>query len=149
MAMNEAGAVRGVRQFPLPSFRDADGELVVAQSPEDLRFDLRRAFLIFDVKAGGVRGQHAHRSCSQVLIAASGEIEVVIDDGRNVVHESLHTPRVGLLLPPLIWSTQIFKRDGSVLLVLADGPYDEAEYVRSRSEFEQLAARRSTDESGT
>jgi len=42
-----------------------------------------------------------------------------------------------LVLPPLIWSSVTFEKD-AVLLVLADKPFDEMDYIRERTDFERI-----------
>jgi dTDP-4-dehydrorhamnose 3,5-epimerase-like enzyme len=85
-----------------------------------------------------MRGGHAHRVCTQLLICVSGEVEVSVDDGQRSSNYLLDDPRTGLLIGPLLWSQQIYLHAESTLLVLADEPYDEREYIRSRDDFERL-----------
>ena len=40
-----------------------------------------------------------------------------------------------LLVPPGIWAEQVYEGDDTVLMVLCDLPYDEADYIRDYTEF--------------
>jgi hypothetical protein len=43
------------------------------------------------------------------------------------------------MLPPLLWHEMYDFSEDCVLMVLADGHYDESDYIRSREEFMELA----------
>jgi hypothetical protein len=65
-------AAAGVRLVQLPTFTDPRGSVSVAELAELVPFDIRRAFLVFDVPGAEVRGEHAHRLCHQLLVAVHG-----------------------------------------------------------------------------
>ena len=85
----------------------------------------------FDIR----RGAHAHRECHQLLVAASGSFEVVLDDGINRRTVTLNRPFYGLYVPPGIWAEEQGFSSGSICLVLASHPYAEEDYIRSYDEF--------------
>jgi hypothetical protein len=85
-----------------------------------------------------MRGQHAHRECSQFLMAPTGKIEVAVTDGDRIQEYRLDTPIVGLLVPPLVWASELFASVTSSLLVLCDREYDEADYIRDWDEYLDL-----------
>ena len=75
-----------------------------------------------------------------VLVCASGGISCVADDGASRQEFRLDNRRVGLFVPPMIWSMQYrFSRD-AVLLVLAELPYEADDYIRDYEEFLELVA---------
>ena len=97
--------------------------------PKD--FQLKRVFTV-NGKNGEVRGGHAHKECTQILICTSGEVVVEINKKEKVV---LSVPSLGLIIPPLIWSSQRYSTDKSILMVLCDYKYDEKDYIRNYSEY--------------
>ena len=111
------------------------GNLTVVQSEETVPFDVRRVFYLYDIPGGEARGAHAHRSCHQFLVAASGSFEVVLDDGKNKRTVFLNRPFVGLHIPPGIWAAEQEFSSGAVCLVLASEPYDESDYIRDYQDF--------------
>jgi len=119
--------------LPLPSFPDVNGVLVVT-SAQARPFDIARAFTIH-ADAGMVRGQHAHRSCSQFLVCVAGSFRISVSNGVLNSEVNLDSPDAGLLIPPHIWASEQATSDGSVLLVLCDMEYDEVEYIREYEEF--------------
>ena len=122
----------------VPRFNDLRGSLVVNASGGDLPFVPLRIFQVFNVPAGEMRGDHAHRRCHQYLIASHGSVDVVVDDGVGRVSVTLDCPELGLHIPPLTWGIQSRFSDDALLLVLASWPYDRAEYITSYQEFLDL-----------
>ena len=120
----------------LPAFAESNGLLVV---PSELEtdFGLQRVFFVRG-DAGDIRGQHAHRQCSQLLVCVTGSVEVLASNGATERRHRLDDPTIGLLVPPMIWCEQVYESKGSVLLVLCDREYDEADYIRDRDEYDRL-----------
>lgn len=124
----------GARLIPMAQFGDDRGPLSVC---EELPFEPKRAFVIRNEGGEWVRrGGHAHRTQSQLIIAAMGTItaEVRRSDGRAVFGTSLYGPSAALLVPPLLW-LNIGLEGGAAAVVMASDLYDEAEYIRDESEF--------------
>ena len=119
----------------LPRFDDPRGTIVVNQAPEQLPFVPTRIFQVFDVPDGEMRGDHAHRRCHQFIMALTGSVVVVVDDGRRRWSVPLDEPHLGQHIPPLTWSIQKEFAPGSRVLVLASEPYDRAEYLDDYAEF--------------
>ncbi len=132
-------SVQGLDIRPVRVIAEQNGTLLVAESGRDVPFAFPRVFAV-TADAGAVRGRHAHRACSQFLVAATGKVEVLCDDGRATRAFALDRPDRGLLLPPGIWATLAFHVPHTVLLVLCDRPFDESDYIRDHGAF--LAWRR-------
>lgn len=124
----------------LPKNHDPKGNLTPVYSNVHVPFDIKRVFYLYDIPGGESRGAHAHKTCHQFLVAASGAFEVVLDDGINKRTVTLNRPFYGLHIPPGIWAAEQGFSSGSVCLVLASEKYDENDYIRSYEEF--LASRR-------
>ncbi|MBA2246312.1 MAG: WxcM-like domain-containing protein [Gemmatimonadetes bacterium] len=139
------GAARRVldeaRIIELPKIVDLRGNLTVVESSRHVPFEIRRVYYLYDVPAGESRGGHAHRELEQFLVAASGSFDVVLDDGSSRKTVTLNRPYLGLYLPRLIWRELVNFSSGSVCLVLASLPYDEADYFRDYDEFRTTVAR--------
>ena len=128
-------AVRGVRLYRLPQFRDIRGALTAAEFPRDLPFVPRRHFVVHGVPSQETRGEHAHRRCDQFLICVHGSVRVLADDGRQRQEFVLDAPSLGLYLPAMVWGTQHRYSADAVLLVFASDPYDPDDYIRSYDAF--------------
>jgi dTDP-4-dehydrorhamnose 3,5-epimerase-like enzyme len=128
----------GVTLERLPLLEEARGMLSFAEVARHIPFEVKRYFLIFGVPPGQVRGEHAHRTQHQFLVCVHGSCRVSADDGQHRKEFLLDAPQVGLYVPPLIWGAQYQYSSDAVLLVLASGQYDEADYIRKYEDFLSL-----------
>jgi hypothetical protein len=87
------------------------------------------------VPGGEARGGHAHRDLEQFIIAASGSLDVLVDDGVHRERFFLNRSYYGLYIPSMVWRELDNFSSGSVCLVLASEHYDEADYYRDYEHF--------------
>jgi dTDP-4-dehydrorhamnose 3,5-epimerase-like enzyme len=114
---------------------DGRGSLMIAEAGCQIPFDIERVYCVLKTAAGAVRGCHAHRTLKQVAVAVAGACTMLLDDGGVRTEIRLDDPATGLLLPPLVWHEMSdFTRD-CVLMVFAEQPYDEDDYIRDYSQF--------------
>jgi WxcM-like, C-terminal len=122
----------------LPKIYNQAGSITPVQNSIEIPFDIKRVFYLYDIPGGETRGAHAHRGLQQFIIAASGSFDITIDDGRNKKTVQLNRPYMGLHIKPLIWDYMSNFSSGAIVLVLASGLYDAADYIRDYDEFLQL-----------
>jgi hypothetical protein len=125
------------RLLDLPVVPDYRGNLTFIEGSRHIPFDIKRVFYLYDVPGGQSRAGHALKDVEQLLIAASGSFDVVLDygDERSVV--TLNRSYVGLYLPSLVWRELENFSSGAVCLVLASDYYDEEAYYRDYEQFRQ------------
>lgn len=114
------------------------GNITVVENGGIIPFDINRVYYLYDVPGGEERGGHAHKDLHQILIAAGGSFDVVLDDGQEKRTIHLNRPYQGLKIVPGIWRELINFSSGATCLVLASHPYDEGDYIRKFEEFETL-----------
>ena len=119
----------------LPKFLDARGNLSFFENRTHIPFDIKRTYWIYDVPGGEERGGHAHKELHQLIVAASGSFDVILNDGNIKRTISLNRPYYGLLVVPGIWRELNNFSSGSVCLVLASEVYKKEDYIRSYDEF--------------
>lgn len=119
----------------LPKIHHANGNLTVVQHHEQVQFDIARVYYVYDVPAGADRGGHSHKECYELLVAATGSFEVVVDDGFDKRRFSLNRPDQALLIVPGIWRTLHNFSSAAVCLVIDSHRYDEKDYVREYEQF--------------
>ena len=71
------------RLIDIPIAHDQRGNLSVVEGGELIPFDIKRLYNLYDVPGGTSRGGHAHRNLRQLIIAASGSFDVILDDGKK------------------------------------------------------------------
>ena len=123
-----------VNLITLPYDIADNGDLVVMEGLIHVPFSIKRVFVVRGFE-GAVRGQHAHKTCSQFLTCPYGSVEVLCNDASDELLITLDRPEVGLLIPPSIWAKQTYLKDNSVLTVLCDKPYDAKDYIRNFDEY--------------
>jgi len=111
------------------------GNLTPIEGSQDVPFDIKRVYYLYDVPGGEVRGGHAHRHIEQVIIAASGSFDVVLDDGIKRARFMLNRSYYGLYVPTMVWRELENFSSGSVCLVLASDHYSEDDYIRDIHDF--------------
>ena len=114
---------------------DRDGHITVINNHDEIPFEIKRLFFLYDIPGGESRGAHAHKECHQFLVAASGAFEVLLDDGKTKRQVLLNRPNIGLHIPPGIWASEINFSSGSICLVLASSLYEENDYIRNYKNF--------------
>ncbi len=119
----------------LPLFSDPRGDLFVAELQKQLPFGVNRIFIVCNVPANEIRGEHAHRECHQLLVCVKGSVHAVVDNGVSKEEFYLDSPAKGLYLPPMTWGGQFNYSQDAVLLVLASHQYSETDYIRNYSHF--------------
>ena len=121
----------------LPRIRAEAGSITALNNGSDIPFAVKRVYYLYDVPGGAERGGHAHKELYQLIIAASGSFDVVLDDGKNRRSVSLNRPYMGLLIVPGIWRELNNFSSGAICLVLASEGYREEDYFRNYHEFKK------------
>lgn len=125
----------GWRRLELPRIIDPRGKLSYVEGRRHIPFEIQRAYWIYDVPGGEVRGGHAYRELEEVIIALSGSFDVAVDDGGRKESVVLNRSYFGLYVPPMTWrQLENFSTNG-VCLILASRRYDEEDYIRDYGQF--------------
>jgi hypothetical protein len=120
--------------FELKKVHNRAGNLTFLEE-QGLPFPIKRIYYLYDVPGGASRGGHAHRHLYQLIVAASGSFDVLLNDGRNKKIIQLNRPYFGLLVVPGIWREIFNFSSGAICLVLASHKYDQADYIRDYEVF--------------
>jgi len=119
----------------MPRLKNRAGNISIVENQDNLPFDVKRIFYIYDIPGGEDRGAHAHKECHQFMIAVSGSFEIEMDDGVNKRTIQLNRPYYGLHIPPGIWAAEKGFSSGAICLVLASEEYSDDDYLRNYTEF--------------
>ena len=119
----------------LPKIHSRAGNITPVTNNQDVPFEVKRAFYIYDIPGGEDRGAHAHKECHQFLIAASGSFEIELNDGKTKRTVMLNRPYFGLHIPPGIWAAEKGFSSGAICLVLTSQKYSADDYIRNYQEY--------------
>jgi len=114
---------------------DRQGSITPIYNSVHIPFNIQRVYYLYDVPAGSERGGHAHKELQQLIVAASGSFDVVMNDGENEVVFNLNRPAYGLYVPSMMWRELNNFSGGGICLVLASLLYDENDYYRDYNNF--------------
>jgi hypothetical protein len=114
------------------------GNITVVENGNNIPFEVKRVYYLYDVPGGEERGGHAHYELEQYIIAASGAFDVVLDDGINKRRFSLNRPNLALHIVPGLWRELDNFSSGSISMVLASHVFDEKDYIRDYKEYLKL-----------
>ena len=124
----------------MPIKNDVRGNLSFIESHNHIPFEIKRVYYLYDVPKNQSRAGHAHKALNQLLICLNGEVQILIDDGKNKRIINLNKPYQGLLLLPGIWREIKFIEEKSICLCLADRVYEESDYFRKYEDFKKFVS---------
>jgi hypothetical protein len=114
------------------------GYISVAQAMHHVPFDIKRVYWVYQTPAHIERGNHAHISCMQLLVAVSGRVEIELENVKGEKERFvLSDPKQGLLIPVMHWR-KIYLEDKAVLLCLASEDFNENDYIRDYEIFKSM-----------
>lgn len=116
----------------LPAIEDPRGMLSFIQ---DMEFSVERVFWIYNVPENSERGEHAHRTCTEVLFAINGsfDVDLIYGDEKQTIH--LGKPNEGVLIRPMVWCRLYNFSKDFVGLCLASQKYSPEGYINSFEDF--------------
>ena len=121
--------------LPLSKIHNRAGNITIVEGQKNIPFDVRRIYYLYDIPGGEDRGGHAHKELYQLIVAASGSFNVLLDDGQNKKIVTLNRPDYGLMVVPGIWRELLEFSSGAICLVLASLKYDNNDYIRDYDQF--------------
>lgn len=124
-----------VKIIDLPKILDPRGNLSFFENSNQIPFDIKRTYWIYDVPGGEMRGSHAFKESHEFIIALSGSFDVVLNDGENEMNYSLNRSYYGLYVPNLLWRRIENFSTNSLALIVSSIPYDANDYIRDFNEF--------------
>jgi hypothetical protein len=132
MTLNE------VKIISLPKILDDRGNLSFIEEERHIPFKIERAYWIYDVPGGEVRGGHAYYQNCELIVALSGSFDVVLNDGKEEKKYPLSRSYYGLYVPNLIWRSIENFSTNSLALILSSTTYDEKDYIRDFEHFKTM-----------
>lgn len=130
--------INDVKIINLPQFLDVRGNLSFAENFKQIPFKIMRTYWLYDVPGGESRGGHAYWENEEFIIALSGSMDVVLDDGETRKVYSLNRSYYGLYVPKGLWREMENFSTNAFVLEFGSTHYDEQDYIRDYSTFKKL-----------
>lgn len=137
--MSAGGAHRDPLLVPLRTFSDERGILGVLEAETEAGFNIARVYWLSGLAPDSPRGFHAHRRTRQIALCISGSCRMLLcqpDGSERWISLAPHGQAVRI--EPMVWHEMHEFSADCTLLVVADQPYDEADYIRCRNDWETL-----------
>ena len=123
----------------LPRFLDERGNLSFVQNHNQIPFEIKRTYWVYDVPGGESRGGHAFRQNQEFVVALSGSFDLIVDDGKQKKTFTLNRSYYGLYIPAGLWRTMANFSTNSLALEFGSLKYDrKADYVEDYDDFVKL-----------
>ncbi|MGW8121264.1 sugar 3,4-ketoisomerase [Roseivirga echinicomitans] len=121
--------------YTFDSKSDLRGNLTFLEELKSVPFEIKRVYWLYDLPEQQTRGDHAHKTGEQVIIAVKGKIEVLLESKKgDIFNCTLDRPDKALYIPPMWWGKMIFSKN-AIMIGLASDEFDESDYIRKRAEF--------------
>lgn len=127
--------IKNCRIIELPKIQDPRGNLSFIEEENHFPFEIKRVYWIYDVPGGQIRGGHAFKQQHEMIVAISGSLDVIVDDGANRKVFSLNRSYFGLYIPSGIWRQMENFSTNSLAMVLSSTEFFEEDYIRDYNEF--------------
>ena len=127
-----------VKIIELPKILDRRGNLSFFENNNQIPFEIKRTYWIYDVPGGEIRGSHAFKKSHEFIIALSGSFDVVLHDGTKEVKYSLNRSYYGLYVPNLLWRRLENFSTNSLALIVSSIGFDVDDYIRDFDNFKKL-----------
>jgi glyoxylate utilization-related uncharacterized protein len=124
-----------MKLIDLPKIKDPRGNLSFFENNQQIPFEIKRTYWIYDVPGGETRGGHAFKEQQEFIVALSGSFEVVVNDGEKEQVFLLNRSYTGLYLPCKMWRQMRNFSTNSLALIVSDKPYEANDYIRDFKEF--------------
>lgn len=123
----------------LPIVNESVGNLSFVQNFDQIPFEIKRVFWIYDVPGGETRGGHAFKNQQEVIIAISGSLDIVVVDPNGVETKyCLNRSYFGLYIPTLHWRHLENFSTNAVTVHLSNYDFAEEDYIRDYNQFSNL-----------
>lgn len=130
--------MKGVELINLPKILDPRGNLSFFENNNQIPFEIKRSYWIYDVPGGEIRGSHAFKESHEFIIALSGSFDVVLNDGEQEVKYSLNRSYYGLYVPNLLWRGIENFSTNSLAMIVSSIKYNSLDYIRDFKEFKAI-----------
>ena len=123
------------RIIQFPKIEDFRGNLSYIEKDSHLPFRIKRAYWIYDVPGGQIRGGHAFKLQEELIVSLSGSFDVITDDAVSKQTFSLNRSYYGLYIPSGIWRQMQNFSTNSLAVVLSSTCFNENDYIRDYDEY--------------
>ena len=127
--------MKKIKNFKIKAYSSITGKLVPLAFNKKFPIKAKRIFFVYG-KKNKIRGDHAHKKCSQFFIPIFGK--VILDIKTPKMKKKIvlnHLSKTAVLVPPKYWCSIKFTNKYSILMVVCDKYYDFDDYLESFDDY--------------
>ena len=129
--------MKKIKKFKLKLFSKSTGKLMPISFNKQFPMKVKRVFFLYG-KKNKIRGEHAHKKCSQFFIPIQGKFILNIKTPKTKKKIVLdHLSKNALLVPPKYWCGVKFINKNSILMVACDKYYNFNDYIGSFNKYKK------------
>jgi len=122
----------------LPKILDPRGNLSFFENNNQIPFNIKRTYWVYDVPGGEIRGGHAFKNSHEFIIALSGSFDVILNDGKKEFKYNLNRSYYGLYVPNMFWRSLENFSTNSLALITSSISFDDGDYIRNFEDFKKM-----------
>ena len=119
----------------LPKIEDPRGNLSFVQDFDQIPFKIERIYWVYDVGGGNQLSGHACKNQQEFIIALSGSVDVVVDNGSEVQKFQLNRSYYGLHVVGCTWRQMENFSTNALVLVISSTRNIEEDYIHDYQEY--------------
>ena len=123
--------IEKIKKIKVKNFTSVSGKLTPITFDKKIPIKVKRIFFLHG-KKNRIRGDHAHKKCSQLFIAISGkmilEARTPFIRKKYIIDEK---NKYGVFVPPKYWCNIKFVKKKSILMVMNDRKYEFNDYLET------------------
>ena len=127
--------MKKIKKFKIKTYLSITGKLIPLVFNKKFPMKVKRIFFVYG-KKNKIRGDHAHKKCSQFFIPIFGK--VILDIKTPKMKKKIvlnHLSKIAVLVPPKYWCSIKFTNKNSILMVICDKNYDFDDYLESYDDY--------------
>ena len=134
--------MKKIKKFKIKSFSKSSGQLMPLSFNKKFPIKVKRIFFLYG-KKNKIRGEHAHKKCTQVFIPIQGKMNLILETPNNKKSIILNrASNITLLVPPKYWCSIKFLEKNSILMVACDKRYEANDYLESFKEYKEYLGKK-------
>ena len=127
--------MKKIKKFKIKTYLAKTGKLIPISFNKQFPIQVKRVFFLYG-KKNKIRGDHAHKKCSQFFFLISGKVTLDIKTPSAKKKILLtHSSKIAVLVPPKYWCSVKFVNKNSILMVACDQYYNFNDYLGTFDDY--------------
>ena len=129
--------MKKIKKLKIKIFSNKTGKLIPISFNKKFPIKVKRIFHLYG-KKNKIRGNHAHKKCSQVFIPILGKLILNIKTPNTEKKITLnHSVNTAVVVPPKHWCSIKFINKNSILMVVCDQYYKANDYLKNFDDYKK------------